>query len=115
MSLPKVLAPGIGVFSEGSSLEGGKVGSRPRRMPSDSSSRCRTAELMGEKETWPYCFLLQAGKILLYYKDQTKAILMRFAAWCCVLVSNQSSSPGCVLKTDIYEEEIKCLAAAGSA
>ncbi|XP_050002726.1 heparan-alpha-glucosaminide N-acetyltransferase isoform X2 [Alexandromys fortis] len=28
---------------------------------------------------------VQAGKILLYYKDQTKAILMRFAAWCCVL------------------------------
>ncbi|CAH6787174.1 heparan-alpha-glucosaminide N-acetyltransferase [Phodopus roborovskii] len=28
---------------------------------------------------------VQAGKILLYYKDQTKAILMRFAAWCCIL------------------------------
>ncbi|CAO2611741.1 Heparan-alpha-glucosaminide N-acetyltransferase [Lemmus lemmus] len=28
---------------------------------------------------------VQAGKILLYYKDQTKAIVMRFAAWCCVL------------------------------
>ncbi|GAB1301766.1 Heparan-alpha-glucosaminide N-acetyltransferase [Apodemus speciosus] len=25
---------------------------------------------------------VQAGKILLYYKDQTKAILIRFAAWC---------------------------------
>ncbi|MEJ1284992.1 heparan-alpha-glucosaminide N-acetyltransferase [Cricetulus griseus] len=28
---------------------------------------------------------VQAGKILLYYKDQTKAILMRFTAWCCIL------------------------------
>ncbi|XP_077008769.1 heparan-alpha-glucosaminide N-acetyltransferase isoform X2 [Tamandua tetradactyla] len=28
---------------------------------------------------------VQAGKILLYYKDQTKDILIRFAAWCCVL------------------------------
>ncbi|XP_048186303.1 heparan-alpha-glucosaminide N-acetyltransferase isoform X2 [Perognathus longimembris pacificus] len=27
----------------------------------------------------------QAGKILLYYKDQTKSILIRFAAWCCIL------------------------------
>ncbi|XP_059100481.1 heparan-alpha-glucosaminide N-acetyltransferase [Peromyscus eremicus] len=28
---------------------------------------------------------VQAGKILLYYKDQTKAVLMRLAAWCCIL------------------------------
>lgn len=28
---------------------------------------------------------VQAGKILLYYKDQTKDILIRFTAWCCVL------------------------------
>ncbi|XP_075412695.1 heparan-alpha-glucosaminide N-acetyltransferase [Tenrec ecaudatus] len=28
---------------------------------------------------------VQAGKILLYYKDQTKDILLRFAAWCCIL------------------------------
>ncbi|XP_030740520.1 heparan-alpha-glucosaminide N-acetyltransferase [Echinops telfairi] len=28
---------------------------------------------------------VQAGKILLYYKDQTKDILMRFAAWFCIL------------------------------
>jgi heparan-alpha-glucosaminide N-acetyltransferase len=28
---------------------------------------------------------VQAGKILLYYKDQTKVILIRFAAWCCIL------------------------------
>nr|Q3UDW8.2 RecName: Full=Heparan-alpha-glucosaminide N-acetyltransferase; AltName: Full=Transmembrane protein 76 [Mus musculus] len=28
---------------------------------------------------------VQAGKILVYYKDQTKAILTRFAAWCCIL------------------------------
>ncbi|XP_003794051.1 heparan-alpha-glucosaminide N-acetyltransferase isoform X1 [Otolemur garnettii] len=28
---------------------------------------------------------VQAGKILLYYKDQTKDILMRFAGWCCIL------------------------------
>ncbi|KAM4837011.1 heparan-alpha-glucosaminide N-acetyltransferase isoform 1-T1 [Thomomys bottae] len=27
----------------------------------------------------------QAGKILLYYKDQTKSILIRFTAWCCIL------------------------------
>ncbi|KAK2499425.1 hypothetical protein MC885_019377 [Smutsia gigantea] len=27
----------------------------------------------------------QAGKILLYYKDQTTAILIRFTAWCCLL------------------------------
>ncbi|KAI5248696.1 Heparan-Alpha-Glucosaminide N-Acetyltransferase [Manis pentadactyla] len=27
----------------------------------------------------------QAGKILLYYKDQTTAILIRFSAWCCLL------------------------------
>ncbi|XP_026927484.1 heparan-alpha-glucosaminide N-acetyltransferase isoform X2 [Acinonyx jubatus] len=28
---------------------------------------------------------VQAGKILLYYKDQTKDILIRFTAWCCFL------------------------------
>ncbi|XP_035556039.1 heparan-alpha-glucosaminide N-acetyltransferase isoform X2 [Canis lupus baileyi] len=28
---------------------------------------------------------IQAGKILLYYKDQTKDILIRFTAWCCFL------------------------------
>uniref|UniRef100_A0A2K6GMS5 Heparan-alpha-glucosaminide N-acetyltransferase n=1 Tax=Propithecus coquereli TaxID=379532 RepID=A0A2K6GMS5_PROCO len=28
---------------------------------------------------------VQAGKILLYYKDQTKAILIRFTAWGCIL------------------------------
>ncbi|XP_004682535.1 PREDICTED: heparan-alpha-glucosaminide N-acetyltransferase [Condylura cristata] len=28
---------------------------------------------------------VQAGKILLYYKDRTKDILIRFTAWCCVL------------------------------
>lgn len=28
---------------------------------------------------------VQAGKILLYYKDQTKGILVRFTAWCCFL------------------------------
>ncbi|KAM9194783.1 heparan-alpha-glucosaminide N-acetyltransferase isoform 2-T2 [Dugong dugon] len=28
---------------------------------------------------------VQAGKILLYYKDQTKDILIRFTAWCCIL------------------------------
>lgn len=28
---------------------------------------------------------VQAGKILLYYKDQTKAILVRFTAWWCIL------------------------------
>ncbi|XP_077925674.1 heparan-alpha-glucosaminide N-acetyltransferase isoform X2 [Halichoerus grypus] len=28
---------------------------------------------------------LSAGKILLYYKDQTKDILIRFTAWCCFL------------------------------
>ncbi|XP_066236543.1 heparan-alpha-glucosaminide N-acetyltransferase [Saccopteryx leptura] len=28
---------------------------------------------------------VQAGKILLYYKDQTKGILIRFTAWCCFL------------------------------
>ncbi|XP_069872143.1 heparan-alpha-glucosaminide N-acetyltransferase isoform X1 [Dipodomys merriami] len=28
---------------------------------------------------------VQAGKILLYYKDQTKSILIRFTAWCCIL------------------------------
>ncbi|XP_037668941.1 heparan-alpha-glucosaminide N-acetyltransferase isoform X4 [Choloepus didactylus] len=28
---------------------------------------------------------VQAGKILLYYKDQTKDILIRFTVWCCVL------------------------------
>ncbi|XP_006897065.1 PREDICTED: heparan-alpha-glucosaminide N-acetyltransferase [Elephantulus edwardii] len=28
---------------------------------------------------------VQAGKILLYYKDETKAILIRFTAWCCIL------------------------------
>uniref|UniRef100_A0A8D2D7J8 Heparan-alpha-glucosaminide N-acetyltransferase n=1 Tax=Sciurus vulgaris TaxID=55149 RepID=A0A8D2D7J8_SCIVU len=28
---------------------------------------------------------VQAGKILLYYKDQTKDILIRFIAWCCIL------------------------------
>ncbi|XP_045391623.1 heparan-alpha-glucosaminide N-acetyltransferase isoform X2 [Lemur catta] len=30
-------------------------------------------------------FGVQAGKILLYYKDQTKAILIRFTAWGCIL------------------------------
>ncbi|OWK00363.1 hypothetical protein Celaphus_00019387, partial [Cervus elaphus hippelaphus] len=30
-------------------------------------------------------FLPQAGKILLYYKDQTRGILIRFAAWGCLL------------------------------
>ena len=33
-------------------------------------------------------FLPQAGKILLYYKDQTRGILIRFAAWGCLLVSH---------------------------
>ncbi|XP_014448227.1 heparan-alpha-glucosaminide N-acetyltransferase [Tupaia chinensis] len=28
---------------------------------------------------------VQAGKILLYYKDRTKDILIRFTAWCCIL------------------------------
>nr|XP_031295839.1 heparan-alpha-glucosaminide N-acetyltransferase isoform X1 [Camelus dromedarius]XP_031295840.1 heparan-alpha-glucosaminide N-acetyltransferase isoform X1 [Camelus dromedarius] len=28
---------------------------------------------------------VQAGKILLYYKDRTKDILVRFTAWCCLL------------------------------
>uniref|UniRef100_A0A5F7ZP17 Heparan-alpha-glucosaminide N-acetyltransferase n=1 Tax=Macaca mulatta TaxID=9544 RepID=A0A5F7ZP17_MACMU len=28
---------------------------------------------------------VQAGKILLYYKAQTKDILIRFTAWCCIL------------------------------
>ncbi|XP_053515825.1 heparan-alpha-glucosaminide N-acetyltransferase isoform X1 [Artibeus jamaicensis] len=28
---------------------------------------------------------VQAGKILLYYKEQTKDILIRFTAWCCFL------------------------------
>uniref|UniRef100_A0A8C3YG68 Heparan-alpha-glucosaminide N-acetyltransferase n=1 Tax=Catagonus wagneri TaxID=51154 RepID=A0A8C3YG68_9CETA len=28
---------------------------------------------------------VQAGKIFLYYKDQTKGVLIRFAAWCCFL------------------------------
>ncbi|XP_006860045.1 PREDICTED: heparan-alpha-glucosaminide N-acetyltransferase [Chrysochloris asiatica] len=28
---------------------------------------------------------VQAGKILLYYKDQTKDILIRFTVWCCIL------------------------------
>uniref|UniRef100_A0A8C9DV99 Heparan-alpha-glucosaminide N-acetyltransferase n=1 Tax=Prolemur simus TaxID=1328070 RepID=A0A8C9DV99_PROSS len=37
-------------------------------------------------------FGVQAGKILLYYKDQTKAILIRFTAWGCILVSKQHSS-----------------------
>ena len=58
------------------------------------------------------CFPLQAGKILLYYKDQTKDILIRFTAWCCFLVSNLCSS----LKflPHVYFKEIKCLAAADS-
>lgn len=28
---------------------------------------------------------VQAGKILLFYKDQTKSILIRFTAWSCIL------------------------------
>ncbi|XP_007933232.1 heparan-alpha-glucosaminide N-acetyltransferase [Orycteropus afer afer] len=31
------------------------------------------------------CLGVQAGKILLYYKDQTKGILIRFTVWCCIL------------------------------
>uniref|UniRef100_A0A8C5NX54 Heparan-alpha-glucosaminide N-acetyltransferase n=1 Tax=Jaculus jaculus TaxID=51337 RepID=A0A8C5NX54_JACJA len=42
--------------------------------------------LLGTINSIVMAFLgVQAGKILLYYKGQTKDILTRFAAWCCVL------------------------------
>lgn len=48
------------------------------------------------------CSLLQAGKILLYYKDRTKGILIRFAAWGCFLVSDPCFSLKFLLFTHIY-------------
>ncbi|XP_008566523.1 PREDICTED: heparan-alpha-glucosaminide N-acetyltransferase [Galeopterus variegatus] len=40
-------------------------------------------ELLFAKPVLENC--ASAGKILLYYKDQTKDILIRFTAWCCIL------------------------------
>lgn len=47
-------------------------------------------------------FLFQAGKILLYYKGKTKDILIRFTAWCCILVSNWHSSLKLLFFTHVH-------------